>query len=203
MPANFGKVADDGAIKTAVKALNENGFETQVVDNREAAKAAILKLIPAGSEVLTTSSITLMELGLLDEFNSEKYVSVRSKIMPIASDPNKQQEVRRLASAPHFVTGSVHAVTQDGHLMIASASGSQIAPEVYGASKVVFLVGAQKIVKNIDEGMKRIHEYTFPLEDKRALKAYGAHSSINKLLIYYKERPERVCVIIIKENIGY
>jgi hypothetical protein len=69
---------------------------------------------------------------------------------------------------------------------------------------VVWIVGAQKIVPTLDEAMKRLHEYTYPLEDARALKAYGVHSGINKLLIVNREiNPKRTTMIIVKENLGF
>jgi hypothetical protein len=49
--------------------------------------------------------------------------------------------------------------------------------------------------------MKRLREYAFPLEDARALKAYGVHSGINKMLVINREvNPGRITMIIVKEK---
>ena len=110
----------------------------------------------------------------------------------------------KLGAAPDYVVASVHAITLDGHLLIASNTGSQISSEAYAAGKVIFVAGTQKIVKDIQEGIKRIYEYSYPLEDERAQKAYGIHSGVNKILIINKEiMPERTTVILVKENLGF
>ena len=79
----------------------------------------------------------------------------------------------------------------------------QIPNEVYGATKVIFVVGAQKLVKDLADGIRRIEEYSVPREDKRALAAYGVDTSFNKLLVLNKEAPGRISVVIVKQNVGY
>src|SRR5947209_4815462 len=74
-------------------------------------------------------------------------------------------EIRRLTSAPDVMLGSVHAVTETGSLLTASMSGSQLGPYASGAGKVILVVGTQKIVSDLEEGLRRINEYAFPLED--------------------------------------
>lgn len=88
-------------------------------------------------------------------------------------------------------------------MLIASASGSQLPNYVYGASNFIWVVGSQKIVKDLNEGLERIETHSFPLEDQRAQKAYGIHSSINKILIYRKEPAGRGTIILIKEAVGF
>jgi hypothetical protein len=112
-------------------------------------------------------------------------------------------EMKRIGSASDYAVGSVHAVTQDGQVIIASATGSQFPNYAYGASHVIWVVGSQKIVKDLAKGIERIEDYTFHLEDERALQAYGSNSSINKLLIYRKEPAGHVTIILVKEPIGF
>src|SRR5256886_14102666 len=92
-------------------------------------------------------------------------------------------EIRRLTAAPDVMLGSVHAVTENGSLLTASASGSQLGPYAAGAGRLILVVGTQKIVSDLEEGLRRINEYVFPLEDARAQAAYGVHSGVNKVLI--------------------
>ena len=114
-------------------------------------------------------------------------------------------EMQRLGAAPEFVIGSVHAVTQDGKVMIASNSGSQLPAHAYGSSNVIWVVGIQKIVKNIDEGFKRIYEHSLPLESERARKAYNMPGSfVSKILIINKEiKPGRITIIFVPEILGF
>jgi hypothetical protein len=200
----YNQVADESSITATLEALNKNNFQAQVVDNLEAAKKIITDIIPSGTEVFTASSVTLTDAGLDKILNEAPYVSVRDKFMPLRGQPGKEVEMRRIGSGADYAVGSVHAVTKDGQLLIASASGSQIPNEVYGASHVIFVVGAQKLVKDINDGIQRIRQHSVPLENERAKIAYGAPgTSLNKILVFLHENPGRVHVIIVRQNVGY
>lgn len=196
-------LADDATIEKTAAALRENGVEVFVVGSGAEAKTKALSLIPEGAEVMTMTSVTCDTVGLSQAFNeSGTYNAVRSKLY--AMDPKTQgSQMRKLGSAPDWTVGSVHAVTQDGHVLIASASGSQLPAYGYGAGHVLWVVGAQKIVKDTQEGIRRIHEHTLPLEDARAQKAYGVGSAVNNLLIINKQNPGRLTLILVKEKLGY
>jgi L-lactate utilization protein LutC len=95
-------------------------------------------------------------------------------------------------------------LTETGSAIIASKTGSQLGPYVSGAAKVIWVVGSQKIVPNLEEGFKRVEEYSLPLENVRAMKAYGMTSSVDKLLVVNREiTPGRITVVIVKENLGF
>jgi hypothetical protein len=201
---DYSKVASDENINSAVKSLEEHGFKVKVVDSLKQAHDEVIATIPEKAEVFTATSVTLDKAGLTEELNnSSKYVSVRNKFMALMNQPEKGLEMRRIGAASDYAVGSVHAVTEDGQVVVASASGSQIPNYVYGASNVIWVVGAQKIVKDLNEALHRIESHTFPLEDERALEAYGANSSINRILIYRKEPAGRVTLILVKESVGF
>ncbi|MBI4426544.1 MAG: LUD domain-containing protein [Candidatus Kerfeldbacteria bacterium] len=202
--ARFAKLADDVSLEKTVAALEAHGMTAMVVENGHAAKQKVLELILEGAEVFTMSSETLAQIGLAAAVNeSGKYDSVRKKLM--AMDIKTQgAEMRKLGAAPDYAVGSVQAVTEDGHVFIASNTGSQLGAYAYGAAHVIWVVGAQKVVKDDTEALWRIHEYVFPLEDERAQKAYGMHSGVNKILIINKEiMPKRATVILVKEKLGF
>jgi L-lactate utilization protein LutC len=202
--ANFAEVASDKEINETVGALKNNGFAVQVFKTKEEAKKAVLDLIPKGSEVFTGTSATLDETGISEALNGgSDYISLRNKMVALMSDPQKKKETKQIAGTPDYVVSSAHALTHDGKIMIASASGSQLPSEAYGANQVIFVVGAQKLVKDLNDGLRRIEEHIVPLEDKRALAAYGIHTSFNKLLVLNKETPGRVTVVIVKEKLGF
>ncbi len=192
-------------IGATVQKLTVNGFTTLVVDDRTAAKEKVLEMIPPNSEVFTMTSVTLEEIGIAKEINESKdFISVRNKLY--GSDKKENNRVaQQMGAAPEYAIGSVHAVTEDGKLMIVSNTGSQLPAYAYGADHVVLVIGAQKIVKNIDEGMKRIYDYVLPLESDRAHKAYGVPgSNISKLLIINKEiKPNRITILLVKEILGF
>ena len=154
------------------------------------------------------TSITLDEIGVSKEINeSGNYDSVRNKLNKL--DRNTQhREMQQLGAAPEWAIGSVHAVTEDGKILIASNTGSQLPGYAYGSSHVIWVVSTQKIVNNLDEGMERIYDYVLPLETLRARKAYGLpdtfNSNVSKLLLITKEvSPNRITLIFVKEKLGF
>lgn len=200
----WNKLASKETVNKTIKSLKENGIEAKLVETSEDAKKEILFLIPEGAEVMTMTSVTLDTIDVLKELNeSGKYDSVKNKLNSMDRE-TQGLEMQKLGAAPEYAVGSVHAVTEDGYVLIASNSGSQIPAYVYGSKHVIWVVGAQKIVKNTDEGVKRIYEYCLPLEDKRAQRAYGVHSGVSKLLIINKEKvPGRITMIIVNEVLGF
>lgn len=200
----FGKLATEERLSKTTKALKENGFKVEVLENGQEANRRVIELLPQQAEVFTMSSQTLEAIGVDKEINeSGKYNAIRPKLF--AMDRNTQgREMAKLGAAPDWVVASVHAVTEDGHLLIASNSGSQLSAEAYATGKVIFVVGTQKIVKNQEEAIKRIYEYCLPLEDERARKVYGMPSAVNKILIINKEiMPGRITIILVKEKLGF
>ena len=149
------------------------------------------------------TSVTLDTLGISKEINeSGAYASVRKTFATLAEN---DREKKHLGAAPTWSIASAHAVTEDGSIMIASNTGSQLPAAAYGADHVIFVVGGQKIVKNVEEGMKRVYEYVLPLESERAHKAYGVPGSfVSKILIINKEvEPNRIHIIIVNEVLGF
>ncbi len=200
----FGKLASERQIEKTVQSLGENGFIVEVVETGKETKEKVLGIIPQKAEVFTMTSQTLEQISVSDVINnSGKYTSIRNKLYEM--DRNTQgRQMAKLGAAPDWVVSSVHAVTEDGHLLIASNTGSQLSAEAYAGGKVIFVVGSQKIVKDTPEGLRRIYEYVLPLEDERAKKAYGMGSNVSKILIINKEIvPERITVILVKERLGF
>src|SRR5438874_9760781 len=64
----------------------------------------------------------------------------------VMTNTSMTQQMKAIAGQPDYALGSVHAVSRDGALVIASASGSQLASYAWGAANVIFVVGAQKLV---------------------------------------------------------
>ena len=157
-----------------------------------------------GSEVHHGASQSLDVSGITEEIDeSGRYDSLRPRIFSMDRQ-TRADEIRRMSSAPEVMLGSVHAVTETGSLLAASMGGSQLGPYVSGAGRVILVVGTQKIVSDLDEGLRRIEEYSFPLEDARAQAAYGIHSAVNKVLIINREiTPGRITVVFVDEVLGF
>ncbi len=203
----WSSVREDTAVDQTVEALKANGINAVRVASADEAKQAVLELIPEGAQVFQSTSVTLDTIGLSEAINeSGRYDAVRPKLMDPNIDPSEKVG---LGATPEWVVGSVHAVTEDGKLLIASNTGSQLASESYGAQHVVWVAGTNKIVKDLDEAMERVYEYTLPLEEIRARKAYGIPedqpgSFISKLLIVNREiNPQRATIVLVDEVLGF
>jgi L-lactate utilization protein LutB len=202
--SKFAIPASDAQIKRTMQALEANNIHTIVAGDGADAKKKLLEIIPIGTEVFTASSITLNALGITEEIDkSGHYDSVREKLA-LMDRKTQNREMIKLGATPEYMIGSVHAVTETGQVIVVSKTGSQLAGYVAGAAHVIWVVGTQKIVPTLEDGMERVEEYTLPLESARAFKAFGIYSSINKLLIVNKEfMPGRTTMILVKENLGY
>jgi hypothetical protein len=200
----YATIPSDDVIQKTADALTANGMKTYIVDTKEEAKKKFFELVPEGAEIMNNTSVTLDAISISDEIlNSGKYKPTRATLV----DPNASPKEKKIAAATSdYTAGSVHAITQDGTLMIASNTGSQLPSEAYGSAHVIFVAGAQKIVTDRDEGFDRIYKHTLPLESVRANKAYNITSGsfVSKLLIINREiTPDRIHVIIVKEVLGF
>src|SRR5512141_1519911 len=200
----FEKLASDKQIERTRAALEAHHIHVLVAENGEEARRMFFELVPDGSEVFLGASVTLEKLGIKDIIDkSGRFDAVRPRMF--AMDRKTQaKEIRKLGGTPDYAAGSVAAVTEQGQVMIASNTGSQLGPYASGAGKVIWVVGAQKIVKNLDEGFRRIYEYVYPLEDVHMHQLYNMGTGVNKVLIVNREiRPDRITMIIVKEELGY
>jgi L-lactate utilization protein LutC len=200
----FTKLASNEQVERVAKALEANGMHTLIAENGAEAKKIVLGLVPENAEVYTNQSKTLEKLGLFDEFDkSGRYNAVRPKVMSL-DRKTQSNEIRKLRTIPDYIIGSVHAITEDGKVLVSSFGGSQLGPYASGAAKVIWVVGAQKLVKNLNEGFRRIEEYSYPLEDARLLAALGIHTAMGKTLIVNREVvPGRITIVLVKEELGY
>jgi hypothetical protein len=189
--------------QTAV-ALTANGMNTRIVENGDIARQEVMAMIPDGASVMNVTSATVDQIGLAGEIaESTRFEALRKKITSLPQAEMRAQ-MRRAGSVADVVVGSIHALTEDGKAVVVSGSGSQLAPYAFSAGKVIWVVGAQKIVKNLDEAMKRIEEHTLPLESERMQKLYGRGSAIAKVLIFNREgAADRVNIFIVKQVLGF
>jgi hypothetical protein len=200
----YATMADDARVKRTAAALEANGIGVLRAADAAEARRVVLDLIPAGSQVHHGASETLEYTGIRDAIEkSDRFEAIRPRIWSMDRQ-TQADEIRRLTASPDVMLGSVHAVTETGSLLTASMGGSQLGPYVSGAGRVILVVGTQKIVSDLEDGLRRIDEYSFPLEDARAQAAYGIHSAVNKVLIINREiAPGRITVVLVDEVLGF
>jgi hypothetical protein len=200
----FGTLPGEARVKRAAAALEANGIKVLRAGDAVEARRLVLDLIPDGAQVHHGASQTLDVTGITAAIEKPgRYELLRPQLGGM-DRKTQADEIRRLSASPDVMLGSVHAVTETGSLLVASMGGSQLGPYVSGAGRVILVVGTQKIVSNLEDGLRRIEEYSFPLEDARAEAAYGIHSAVNKVLIINREvTPGRITVILVDEVLGF
>jgi L-lactate utilization protein LutC len=200
----YATMADDARVKRTAAALEANGIGVLRAADAAEARRIVLDLIPDGSQVHHGASETLEATGIREAIEkSDRLEAIRPRIWSMDRS-TQADEIRRLTASPDVMLGSVHAITETGSLLTASMGGSQLGPYVSGAGRVILVVGTQKIVSDLEDGLRRIDEYAFPLEDARAQAAYGIHSAVNKVLIINREvAPGRITVVLVDEVLGF
>ena len=200
----FALPATEEQLRRAAAALETHGIQVLFADNGAEAKRLVLEMVPAGSQVSSGASVTLETIGVVDEIEmSGRYQAVRPRIRAM-DRATQAREMRKLGNTPDYMLGSVHALTEDGSLLSASLTGSQLGPYANGAGKVILVVGDQKIVPDLERGLRRIYEYVYPLEDAHMQELYGARSGVNKILIINREVVAgRITVILVRETLGF
>jgi hypothetical protein len=200
----FADPASAQRLERAATALTAHGFTVEILDDVAAARTRIKDLIPEGASVFTGASETLRLSGIEEDINtSGRYDAVRQR--GLAMDRATQlAEIWRLMSTPDVVVGSVHAVTETGSLVVASASGSQLPGYAGGAARAIWIAGAQKVVPDLPTALRRVEDHCLPLENDRAMKVYGRPSAVNRLLILNAEpEPGRGTVLLLRQAIGF
>lgn len=201
--ARFTALPDEHTLESTITALEEHGFSVEVVDDLDAARDAVLARIPHGSSVMTNTSVTLQDTGIADAVNDGgPYDSARAKMVSL-DYATQLQEMKAVSGQPDYALGSVHAITRDGTLVIASASGSQLASYAWGAAHVIFVAGTHKVVSTLEVARERIYSHSLVLEDGRAIAAYGQHSSVGKVLEIHQELPGRIHIVLVRQVVGF
>ena len=137
----------------------------------------------------------------IEHANHFQSVRAQSSTLDYATQRN---EIRKRIAVPDVLVGSVHAVTEQGEVLIASVSGSQLSAAACGANLVIWVVGTQKLVSTLEDGLRSIREYCLPLESERAQQVYGQASAINKLLtINAEHEPGRITMVLVKQQLGF
>ena len=199
----FAQPASHERLEGVAQALERRGIQVLLAKSAEDARRLVLDLVPTGSEVHIALSETMAQVGITPEIEaSGRYDTVRPKLLQM-DRTTQGREMRKLAAAPDYILGSVHAITDDGLLLIASGSGSQLGPYAQSAGKVILVVGHQKVVHDLGEGLRRIKEYSLPLEDARMKRQGRAGSAQMKTLIIYGESQGRITVVLVPETLGF
>lgn len=153
--------------KRTVDNLNRKGFIARFVATREEALALLMELIPEGALVGTADSTTLLQIGI---FSALRKRGRNELLNPFQRDKEghllvegaeRHELMRRILLSDVYIIGT-NAVSMDGKLVNIDGYGNRVAPMLFGPNKVIIVVGGNKIVRDVDEAIKRIKTYSAP-----------------------------------------
>jgi hypothetical protein len=201
---SFTDPASAETLERTADALRANNFAVEILDDIAATRIRVNEMIPAGASVFTGASETLRLSGIDEDVNSSgRYESAKARTLTM-DRTTQLAEIWQLIACPDVIVGSVHAVTETGSLVAASASGSQLPGYAGSAASVIWVVGAQKVVPDLNTALRRIENHCLPLENDRAMEIYGRPSALNRILILNAEpHPGRGTVLLLREAIGF
>jgi hypothetical protein len=199
----FATPASEQTLQRVVESLKERNIDSVIVDTGDDARRLVLEKLPRGAEVHSGKSKTLQDAGIMDLISDTTvYDALRPRYMKM-DRATQMREIRKLIAGPDYMLGSVSAVTEDGILVAASATASQLGPYAYTAGKVILVVGSQKIVPDLETALRRIREYVLPWEDQQVRALVPTGSFVGKILIVEREWVSgRIEVIIARKPIG-
>ena len=198
------RLPEQQTVDQTIRALNARGFKAEIVPDRRTALDKVRSLIPVGAEVMTGSSKTLEEIGLINALTmgDHPWNNLKAQIMA-ERDREKQMKLRQNATFADYFLGSVNAITMKGQMVAGSASGSQLAAYAFGGRNLIIVAGTNKITGDLDEALLRLREHTTPLEDHR-MKSLGFPGTyLSKIFIYEGEMQRNVHVILVNEKLGF
>jgi hypothetical protein len=204
-PERWSRVPDEGTIESTVTAIEARNVRVVRAATADAARQALLDMIPNGAEVMNGASTTLNEIGyesLLKE-NPKRWRDYHSVIMG-ENDEEKRNALRRKGVAADWFLSGLQAIAGTGELVGCDKTGSRTGAWPYAAGRLVLVSGVNKIVPTVAEALDRCWQYALPVEQQRARRVYGTSSEIGKIVILEKEMAaDRVALILIGESLGY
>lgn len=204
-------------VARAVTALNENGFKTFHVPTRDDAVSKILTIIPSGALVGLGGSVTLRQMKLPEILKDHGHkVADHWEANKRGASADEVMEIRRQhINSDVFIT-STNAITEEGELINIDGGGQRVAAMIFGPKKVIVVAGANKIVRDVEEGFWRARNIAAPINAKRLNKntpcaVSGVCSDCDSIericnattIIHRKLSNTDMTIIIVGEDLGY
>ena len=193
-----------------IKGLESRNMKGLYAKDREEALKIALDLIPEGSSVTMGGSVSAAEIGLVDAVKNGSYEFI---------DRNTAEDKRKAALAAYdvdFFLSSCNAMTEDGVLVNIDGNANRVSAIAHGPRKVLFIVGMNKVCKDVDSAMKRARNVAAPINAQR----FGLSTPCAKtgscmdckspdticcqfLITRYSRHDDRIYVILVNDNLGF
>ena len=177
-------------IQKTIVALKKNNFDAEYVASRDEALVRVIEKIPPGATIGCGDSVTLHQIGFIDWLSNQKYHEVFNPFSIQRDDfpdgdwvqfRNERFILQQKALTANVFISGTNAITLDGKLVNIDGHGNRVAAMIFGPNKVIIVSGANKIVNNIDEAIKRIHEWAAPMNVKRHIEKHGFADHLENL----------------------
>ncbi|MFC2014226.1 lactate utilization protein [Chloroflexota bacterium] len=156
-------------IEQTLKSLKTNHFDARFARNAAEAKAIMLEMITVTSTIGVGDSVTLRQIGILDELSRRGNKVINPFTKGLTQDVAKHnlfiQTCRGTFGTDVFMAGC-NAVTEDGKVVSVDYAGNRVAGTIFGGNKVILAIGRNKIVRNLDEAIYRIKNVIAPFHAK-------------------------------------
>ena len=140
------------------KNFERHEFETSFFETRKQAVNYLQAQIK-GRKVAFGGAVTLQEMGLFDALSKE------NEVIWHWNEPGAQT-LARAREAQIYIT-SANGVSETGELVNIDGTGNRVAQTLYGPEKVYFVVGKNKIEKDLSSALSRARNVAAPLNAKR------------------------------------
>lgn len=199
--------------KKMVEMLPSKGYNSYYAQNADEAKAKILELLPKGASIAMGGSVTLTEMGMIDIFRSDDY-----KFFDRFATKSYEEcyEVYRQSMLADYLVTSTNAITKNGELVNVDCSGNRVAGMILGPKNVIVVCGVNKVVDNIEEGLKRLKKvapmncrrinHITPCYETTECEDCQIHARMcNYTTIIHHGRKEkgRISIIVVAEDLGF
>lgn len=149
-----------------IKQLGKRRMEGSYAPTVRQAKDEILAMIPTGSTVYRCGSMTAVGLGLWEALAKLEGVQLIDPMVPGITS-QESLRLRREGMSADFMIASSNAVTLDGKLVNLDGSGNRVAAMCFGPTKVILVVGMNKVAPDVESAMARVQHYAAPVNTIR------------------------------------
>jgi L-lactate utilization protein LutB len=158
----------DKKVERTIESFKKHNMDAYFVKDKSSLINKISEILEDGNTVSVGGSMTLFETGVIDFLRSGKY-NFWDRYKEGLTPEGIKNVFRQSFSSDAYLVSS-NAITEEGELYNVDGNGNRVAAMLYGPDKVIVVVGYNKIVKNIDEAMKRKREIAAPANCKRLSK---------------------------------
>ena len=200
--------------RKAVEKLTAHDFKAIYVGTKEEAAQEVLKHITPKQRIGVGGSLTIRESGILEKLEAQGY-TIYNHWKPGLSKESIL-ETRKSQMASDLFLSSANAVTLNGELVNIDGIGNRVNSTTFGPGKVILVAGYNKIVEDVQEGIKRIKNVAAPLNARRLNidvpcakvgKCVDCNSPnrICRVLVILERKPSLtdIFVILVGEELGY